>query len=282
MTSQEITPVNCYALSNKITNTTIAKHVCNDNSHSWCIWNDDYQSCLPNYDCSMFMNPTDSSSPSVVFYGILCGVLCYFVYYYIGTKLIRDKLGLLNHLELDRQEKCIIYITEIIFTSFTLFLFCYRNSISVVWDPKSFEIMTPSETKQHFALLYFGGLLITYVYILEMTTEGNKMRWPLKMHHITYLILLTLFIFSMNERSDVMIIRFAAIFILYAVTETNVFLQLLLYRLKPDKYLIFHNLSTVLYIVTRLLIITALIVAYIDFFKTDFVKNELFENISEY
>eukprot|EP01084_Bolivina_argentea_P042810 78918_1 len=265
--STAIVPIDCYSIPIQYCNS--------ETTNSWCKWHTTYDICVPNYDCSVFLKPTDGSSPSIAFYGIICGVFCYVVYYHIATKLIANKLGLLSHLDKFKKEKCIIYVSEIIYTLITLFFICYHGTISIMWNPSSFEHLSPSDLKNHITFFVMSLLLLSFAYALELIVQGNKMRLSLQMHHIVFFVLATLITLSMDERKDIPSLRVCFPLILYASTESNIFFQLLLYRISPHKYLIFHYASTAFYIGTRLVIVIFMIVAYIDFYNTEFVLQQV-------
>ena len=245
--------------------------------HSWCKWDSEYSVCINDYSGGLFLDIYDASPFSIYFYVIAIGFFCYVLRQYVATKIIFNVIG--KHLDDTRKDKCVTYLTEFILLIIVLTLYSINGSIAILWDPKSFENLSPSEPRIHVTLYNVATMLVVYMYVIEMCVEGSKIRWYLKMHHMVTCIIALLFTLAIQNTLDFDIIRMQVMLAMYFALEPNVFFQLLFYRISPDHYVLLHFVSTIVYIITRILIIAGSIIVYISWLTSDFVQNELFNDI---
>eukprot|EP01084_Bolivina_argentea_P089999 162238_1 len=118
-----------------------------------------------------------------------------------------------------------------------------------------------------------GFCLLAYMYAVEMVT--NKLRWSLQLHHIVTIFIGCFFQFLMNDFVDFAALRCTMAMTLYAFTEPNVFIQLLLYRTYPLFSWQIHCISTAIYVLTRLFAIFVVSWTYYDWAVSDEIHDQL-------
>jgi len=210
-------------------------------TNGWCQWDDSALKCTDNFEDALFLSSVDLiGSKSVV--AILCALtLC------LMLKAAVSVLSRFSSLEQDMVRKCTVYAVEVVTGSVALYLFVHCGHDQLLLS----ESMDTSPANM--ATMVRGlsvGQILVMLYVLELVFIP-KMRSMLQLHHIV--ATLTTIMAYMLKDHDFHVVRFMALTLGYFVTEQNVFIQLLFYRLGSPRpgHWIFHFFSLCLYAATR-------------------------------
>eukprot|EP01083_Nonionella_stella_P008371 24082_1 len=247
----------------------ITKSECSAQSQTLCRWNSIHSICKANYNPIIFISAFDIAAISKSLISFLLLIACLLLYAFSG--LITRKWKLFKNVDPDKLKKCQLYIFELIGLTLCLSFIIYYKTYNIIFNPDSYPQFAPTPTLR-FIRSIAAFVFIMYMYLIEMLT--STLRWSVKLHHIITMVITMYVIWIMDEYVDLAALRCALCLSLYPITEHNVCLQLLLYRIAPLSGWHVHLASAIIYLSTRLLVTGLFIYCYIDWAKTEAIANE--------
>eukprot|EP01084_Bolivina_argentea_P141961 249427_1 len=193
--------------------------------------------------------------------------LCMILYWFSGY--ITRKLKIFKNVDSEKLDKCQIYIFELIGLSYAFIYLLYEGTLNIIFKADDYADIDPAKTLRLIRSLS-SLVFLMYLYCIEMLT--NSLRWSLKLHHMVIIFAACYFIWILDDFADLAVLRCGLCFALYALTEQNVFAQLLLYRIAPLFSWWIHLVSAILYVLTRIFITCAFMYCYIEWAMTDEIK----------
>jgi len=151
--------------------------------------------------------------------------------------------------------KCSVYLVELVFTTLALGILVAAGA----WDPKWLLGFVDSPTLGVPNSVTLGELAAAWIcasmYAVELAGEPH-MRPSLLLHHFGFMARVFCALLEIAFMPEVFAsagARMVALWLWPALTEQNVFLAMLVYRLKPDIHPIVLKASAIFYIVTRVI-----------------------------
>jgi len=134
-------------------------------------------------------------------------------------------------LDEDKKRNIVIYVVQILGTTFALFAQLY-GGIDIVFHMKD----ETTRDRIEWAVLAIVSIVVIYIWELIYRL---KIGWPLLIHHIITIIFCQLNMASFFDTSQIELLRVALLSGFYATTEQPSFVALLFYRL--DIYPRYHS-----------------------------------------
>ena len=173
-----------------------------------------------------------------------------------------------GHLDEKKQRKCAVYMMEVIMETFAVVWAASHRLFELLAFPDRFQNLTPNDARILATGLSVVMGTIVGTYILEFTFLQDDMRFSLKAHHWSTIILCLMAPAAIYDTNyDHRAPRIVFILSLYMSTEQNVFLTMLAYRmglvggkLPPSIF----KASAWFYVVTRIAICVLLFWAWVE------------------
>eukprot|EP01084_Bolivina_argentea_P141963 249432_1 len=237
--------------------------------NNWCKWNNNLSLCENNYEPVLFISTWDVAVMPKSVISSLILFFCMIIYWLSGV--IMNKLKIFKAIEPDKRNKCQIYVFELIGVPLALSYLLYEGTFGIVFKPDNYTDLNPNETVDLVRSMSTSTFLI-YMYAIEMLT--NKLRWSLQLHHLSVIVTSLWFMVLLDGDADIASLRCILAISLYPMTESNVFAQLLLYRISPSKLWQLHLISAVIYLLSRIFILVVFTVCYISWANTDAIYDQ--------
>jgi len=171
----------------------------------------------------------------------------------------------------DKRKNISIYVAELTVTT-GLVLLAFRNLADLLLFQNPADLVATINTTVTI-IAFLNGL-----YMAELLYHWDGMRQSLKLHHFACILMMQVVTFVYVRTKDMRLLRLGVWNVMFALTEQNVFVSMICYRIFPEslvnpRFTRMHQLSSIVYLLSRVVIAGLNVYAYQLFCSSTIADN---------